>query len=73
MVFNSINTLSESFLDDDKAGSFELDERRLLNYLKLSREQALNSASLAQRRASDKGLSKYYKRTQGEAKKLKGR
>lgn len=50
-----------------------LDERRLSNYLKLSREQALNSASLAQRRASDKDLSKYYKRTQGEAKKLKGR
>ena len=51
----------------------DLDERRLLNNLKLSREQAHNSASLAQRRASDKGLSKYQKRTQGEASKLKGR
>ncbi len=53
--------------------SGELDERRLLNYLKLSREQALNSASLAQRRATDKDLGKYYKRTLSEAKKLKGR
>lgn len=51
----------------------ELDERRLLNYLKLSREQALNSASLAQRRATDKDLGKYYKRTLADAKKLKGR
>jgi len=51
----------------------DLDERRFLNYVKLLREQALNSASLAQRRASDKNLSRYYKRSQSEATKLKGR
>lgn len=36
------------------------------------REYALNSASVSQRRASDKALGKYYKRTQNEWKKLKG-
>ncbi|MGI9289515.1 MAG: ribosome small subunit-dependent GTPase A [Pseudomonadales bacterium] len=44
--------------------SGELDERRFLNYCKLSREQALNGASLAQRRASDRQLGRYYKRVQ---------
>lgn len=43
--------------------SGELDERRLQNYQKISREQALNSASLAQRRAKDKALSKMYRAT----------
>ena len=51
----------------------ELDVRRLKNYQKLLRENALNSASLAQKRANDKALGKYYKTTQGEASKLKGR
>lgn len=41
----------------------ELDERRFLNYEKLMREQAMNAASLAQKRANDKKLGKYYKRT----------
>ena len=51
----------------------ELDERRLENYHKLLKEEALNSASLAERRASDKALGKFYKRTLGESLRLKGR
>lgn len=51
----------------------ELDERRLNNYLKLLREEALNSASLAERRASDKALGKFYKKTLSESMGLKGR
>jgi ribosome biogenesis GTPase len=41
--------------------SGELEERRLTNYLKLMREQARNGATLAERRANDKALHKYYK------------
>lgn len=51
----------------------DLDQRRLDNYLKLLREEAFNSASLSQRRSSDKALGKYYKHTLSEAHKLKGR
>ncbi len=51
----------------------ELDERRLQNYLKLLREESRNSASLSERRASDKALGKYYKRTLVDSNKLKGR
>ncbi|NKF52762.1 ribosome small subunit-dependent GTPase A [Shewanella sp. WXL01] len=51
--------------------SGELELRRLTNYLKLSREQALNAASLAERRAKDKALGKMYRTIQGESKKLK--
>ncbi len=51
--------------------SDELDERRLTNYRKLLREQALNAASLAERRASDKALGKFYKRVMGESVKNK--
>ena len=51
----------------------ELDERRLDNYLKLLREEAFNSANMAERRAKDKSLGKYYKRTLAESHKLKGR
>jgi ribosome biogenesis GTPase len=50
-----------------------LDQRRLDNYLKLLREEALNSASISERRASDKALGKFYQRTQDQARKLKGR
>jgi len=50
-----------------------LDGRRLESYLKLRREDALNSATLAERRAQDKALGKFYKRTLSEAEKLKGR
>jgi len=53
--------------------SGDLDQRRLDNYLKLLREEAYNSASLAERRSSDKALGKYYKNTLSEALKLKGR
>lgn len=51
--------------------SGDLDERRYLNYCKLSREQALNAVSLAERRANDRQLSRYYKRVQLEAKEIK--
>jgi len=53
--------------------SEELDIRRLENYQKLLKEEALNSANLAQRRADDKALGKFYKRTLAQAIKLKGR
>ncbi len=51
----------------------ELDQRRLDNYFKLRREEALNSASLSQKRADDRALGKFYKRTLAESHKLKGR
>jgi ribosome biogenesis GTPase len=51
----------------------ELDSRRLANYQKLLKEDALNSASLSERRASDKALGKFYKTTLAQATKLKGR
>lgn len=50
-----------------------LGQRRLNNYWKLLREDALNSASLSEKRANDKSLSKFYKTIQGQASKLKGR
>ncbi len=51
----------------------DLDERRLLNYQKILREEALNSASLMEKRAKDKALGKFYKHTLNESRKLKGR
>lgn len=51
----------------------ELDLRRLTNYQKLLKEDALNSANLAERRASDKALGKFYKTTLAQAAVLKGR
>jgi ribosome biogenesis GTPase len=51
----------------------ELEQRRLMNYKKLLREEALNSASLSEKRANDKALSKYYETTQSQSSKLKGR
>ena len=53
--------------------SGDLVQRRLNNYLKLLREEALNSATLSERRSSDKALGKYYKHTLSQAQKLKGR
>lgn len=50
-----------------------LEQRRLDSYLKLLREEALNSASLCEKRANDKILGKFYKRTLSQSKKLKGR
>ena len=48
-----------------------LDERRLHNYRKLMREQAQNSATMAEKRARDKSLGKYYKRVQGQSRQQK--
>ena len=53
--------------------SGELNQRRLNNYLKLLREESFNSATLSERRSSDKALGKFYKHTLSEAQKLKGR
>lgn len=53
--------------------SGELDQRRLNNYLKLLREESFNSATLSERRASDKALGKFYKHTLSDSQKLKGR
>lgn len=50
----------------------QLELRRLQSYHKLMREQALNSATLAERRAQDKDLGKFYKHTQKEMRALKG-
>lgn len=53
--------------------SGELDERRLNNYLKLSREQTLNAATIAERRETDKKTGRYYKKVIKESLKFKGR
>jgi ribosome biogenesis GTPase len=53
--------------------SGELDSRRLSNYIKLLKEEAFNSATLSEKRASDKALAKYYKTVLSGATKLKGR
>ena len=50
-----------------------LAERRFSNYQKLLREQARNGASLAEKRANDKALHKYYKSVMKETKNLKMR
>jgi len=47
--------------------SGDLEERRFLNYEKLMREQAMNAATLAERRASDKSLGKFYKQAISES------
>lgn len=47
--------------------SGELDERRVDNYFKLQREQARNSASLAEKRTKDKALGKLYRSVQSES------
>ncbi|WP_345798876.1 ribosome small subunit-dependent GTPase A [Aliiglaciecola sp. CAU 1673] len=51
----------------------KLDARRRKNYQKLIKEEAMNSASLSERRANDKALGKFYKRTLADAYKIKGR
>ena len=53
--------------------SGEIDQRRLDNYLKLLKEEALNSSTLAKKRAKDKALGQFYKRTMKESQKFKGR
>ncbi len=49
----------------------QLDERRLINYLKLMREQAFNSASLAEKRERDRNLGRYYRTVQRHSSQLK--
>jgi ribosome biogenesis GTPase len=49
----------------------ELDPRRFDNYLKLLREQQVYASSIAERRATDKALGRFYKRTIDEAVKMK--
>lgn len=49
----------------------ELDQRRLTNYLKLMREQALNNATIAEKRAKDRNLGRFYKTVQSEARRRK--
>lgn len=51
--------------------SGELDERRLQNYRKLLREQAMNSATLAEKRSRDKSLGKFYRTVQSESRRRK--
>jgi ribosome biogenesis GTPase len=46
--------------------SGELDQRRVANYLKLQSEQERNSATMAERRAKDKKLGKFYKQVISE-------
>ena len=50
-----------------------LDSRRLSNYQKLLREDALNSASLAQKRAKEKAFTRFVNFSQKESRKFKGR
>lgn len=49
----------------------DLTERRLHSYRKLKREQAINGATLAERRARDKSLSKMYRTVQSSARQMK--
>lgn len=49
----------------------ELDERRLVNYRKLLREQSLNSASLAEKRAKARDLGRFYRAVQTESRRRK--
>ncbi len=49
----------------------QLDTRRLTNYIKLMREQALNSASLAEKRARERNLSRHYHSVQIHARRRK--
>jgi len=44
--------------------SGQLEERRLSNYQKLMREQAFNNATLAEKRARDRELGRYYRSVQ---------
>ena len=58
--------------EDDSAphcGSLSL--RRLTSYQKLNREQAMNSATLVEKRSKDKALGKLINNTQSAAKRFK--
>ena len=52
-------------------GEGTLDERRLVNYHKLMREQAINSETLAEKRARDKDLGRFYRTALTSAKRFK--
>jgi ribosome biogenesis GTPase len=52
--------------------SGDIDQRRLENYRKIMREQAMNSATLAEKRARDKALGKYYRTVLSESRRRKG-
>ena len=52
--------------------SGDIDQRRLENYRKIMREQAMNSATLAEKRARDKALGKYYRSVLSESRRRKG-
>ncbi|KEQ14612.1 GTPase RsgA [Endozoicomonas montiporae] len=49
----------------------QLEPRRLNNYRKLMREQAMNAATLAEKRARDKSLSRLYQSVQNESRRRK--
>jgi len=49
----------------------QIDQRRLTNYLKLKQEQARNSLTLAQSRAKERALSRYYRKVLHDSIKLK--
>jgi ribosome biogenesis GTPase len=49
----------------------DLDQRRLTNYQKLMREQLQNSATIAQKRARDRALGRFYRNTLKTSLKLK--
>lgn len=51
--------------------SGELDQRRLLNYFKLLKEQARNGATLAEQRSKDRNLSRMYRNVQSQARQHK--
>lgn len=51
----------------------DLELRRLQSYLKLQREQALNAATLAEKRASDRALGKFYRNVQSDMRAIKNR
>lgn len=51
--------------------SGKLEERRLTNYMKLLREQRRNSATIAEKRASFKKQTKFYKKVQSASRKQK--
>jgi len=51
----------------------DLELRRLQSYRKLMREQALNTATLAEKREADRALGKYYRSVQSDMRVLKNR
>jgi ribosome biogenesis GTPase len=51
--------------------SGKIDDRRLENYRKIMREQQINSATLAEKRARDKALGKFYRTVQAESRRRK--